>query len=124
MAYSSSSGSWSAISGDGAGLVNKLWSIGGEGRNEYNTFAFQPLINCDFPQLPGTCLSFPPLITAKWEARDGDQWTVPLGQAAGRLFRIGNLPVNVLLGAYHYAVRPDIGPEWQVRAQLQLLFPR
>jgi hypothetical protein len=106
------------------GLVNNIWSMGGEGRNKYNNFTFQPFINYNFPQSPGTYLSFSPLITANWEARGGDQWTVPLGLAAGQIFRIGSQPVNVQLGAYYNVVRPDIGPEWQVRAQLQLLFPR
>jgi hypothetical protein len=106
------------------GLVNNIWSMGGEGRNTYNTFTFQPFINYNFPQSPGTYLSFSPLITANWEARGGDQWTVPVGLAAGQIFRIGSQPVNVQLGGYYNVVRPDIGPEWQVRAQLQLLFPR
>ncbi len=106
------------------GLVNNIWSIGGEGRNKYNNFTFQPFINYNFPQSPGTYLSFSPLITANWEARGGEQWTVPVGLGAGQIFRIGSQPVNVLLGAYYNVVRPDIGPEWQVRAQLQLLFPR
>jgi hypothetical protein len=106
------------------GLVNNIWSMGGEGRNKYNNFTFQPFINYNFPQSPGTYLSFSPLITANWEARSGDQWTVPLGLAAGQIFRIGSQPVNVQLGAYYNVVRPDIGPEWQVRAQLQFLFPR
>jgi hypothetical protein len=32
--------------------------------------------------------------------------------------------VNARLGAYCNAIRPDIGPEWQLRFQIQLLFPR
>jgi hypothetical protein len=33
-------------------------------------------------------------------------------------------PVNTQLGAYYNAIRPDIGPEWQLRFQIQFLFPR
>jgi hypothetical protein len=106
------------------GLVNNIWSFGGEERNRYNNFTFQPFINYNIPQSPGTYLSFSPLITANWEARSGEQWTVPVGLGAGQIFRIGAQPVNAQAGAYYNVVRPDIGPEWQLRFQLQLLFPR
>ena len=33
-------------------------------------------------------------------------------------------PINAQLGAYYNAIRPDIGPEWQLRFQIQFLFPR
>ncbi|PWS34397.1 neuromedin U [Falsiroseomonas bella] len=106
------------------GLVNNVWSIGGEGSNKYNNFLFQPVLSYNIPQSPGTYLSFSPIITANWEARSGDQWTVPVGLSAGQVFRIGSQPVNAQIGAYYNVVRPDIGPEWQLRAQLQFLFPR
>ena len=33
-------------------------------------------------------------------------------------------PLNALVGAYPKAISPDIGPEWQLRFQIQFLFPR
>ena len=33
-------------------------------------------------------------------------------------------PINAQLGANYNAIRPDIGPEWQLRFQIQFLFPR
>ena len=33
-------------------------------------------------------------------------------------------PLNAQVSAYYNAIRPDIGPEWQLRFQIQLLFPR
>lgn len=71
------------------GLVNNIWSFGGEGRDRYNNFTFQPFINYYFPESPGTYLSFSPLITANWEARSGEQWTVPVGLSGGQIFRVG-----------------------------------
>lgn len=106
------------------GLVNNIWSFGGEGRDRYSNLTVQPFINYNLPRSPGTYLSFSPLITANWEARSGEQWTMPVGLAAGQIFRIGAQPVNAQAGAYYNVVRPDIGPEWQLRFQLQLLFPR
>lgn len=106
------------------GLANNIWSAGGDGRNRYNTLTIQPFVNYNFPESPGTYLSFSPLVTANWEAKSGQQWTVPVGLALGQILRLGQQPVNAQLGAYYNAVRPDLGPEWQLRVQIQFLFPR
>lgn len=106
------------------GLANNVWSAGGAGRNRYNTLTMQPFVNYNFASSPGTYMSFSPIVTANWEAKSGEQWTVPLGLAVGQIFRIGQQPVNTQIGAYYNAIRPDIGPEWQIRFQIQLLFPR
>lgn len=106
------------------GLANNVWSAGGAGRNRYNTLTMQPFVNYNFASSPGTYMSFSPIVTANWEAKSGEQWTVPLGLAVGQIFRIGQQPVNTQVGAYYNAIRPDIGPEWQIRFQIQLLFPR
>ena len=34
------------------------------------------------------------------------------------------LPVNAQLGAYYNVLRPDGAAEWQLRVQIQLLFPK
>jgi hypothetical protein len=106
------------------GLVNNIWSAGGTGRNQYNTLTMQPFVNYNFASSPGTYMAFSPLITSNWEAESGQQWTVPVGLALGQILRIGQQPVNAQVGAYYNAIRPDIGPEWQLRFQIQLLFPR
>ena len=49
---------------------------------------------------------------------------MPIGGGVGKIVRIGALPVDVQLGAYYNVVRPDHGPEWELRAQVQFLFPR
>lgn len=106
------------------GLVNNIWSMGGDERNRYNVMTIQPFINYNFPHSPGTYLSFSPIITANWETRGSDAWTVPLGLAVGQILKLGNQPVNLQLGAYYNVVRPDLGPEWQLRFQLAFLFPK
>ena len=65
-----------------------------------------------------------PIITANWEADSDQRWTVPLGAGAGKIFHFGRLPVNMQLGAYYNVVRPDDGPDWQLRVQVQLMFPK
>ena len=105
------------------GLANNLWSYaGGNDRPSVNFLTFQPFINYNLPD--AWYLSFSPIITADWQADYNQRWTVPLGGAVGKIFRIGNVPFNGLLGAYYNVVRPDVtGPEWQIRFQIALLLP-
>ena len=56
--------------------------------------------------------------------KDRQVWTVPVGGAVGKIFRIGKIPFNANLGAYYNVVRPEtIGPEWSIRAQIAILLP-
>jgi len=50
--------------------------------------------------------------------------TVPLGGGVGKIFHFGKLPVNTQLSAYYNVVRPDNGPNWQIRFQVQLMFSK
>ena len=66
-----------------------------------------------------------PILTADWTAEKGQQWIVPLGAGGGKLvFLGGKLPVNLQTQFYYNVVRPDFGPEWQWRFQLQILLPK
>lgn len=84
----------------------------------------QPFVNYNFPDHPGRYLSFSPIITANWEEDSSQRWTVPLGLGLGQIMKLGQQPVNVQAGAYYNVERPDVGSDWQVRLQLQLLFPK
>ena len=45
-------------------------------------------------------------------------------RGASTIFHLGKLPVNTQISAYYNVVRPDFGPNWQIRAQVQLMFPK
>ena len=63
-----------------------------------------------------------PIITASWDT-GGEKWTLPVGGQFGRLIKIGGkLPVNLLLGAYYNALRPQSGGTWQLRTQIAMIF--
>jgi hypothetical protein len=47
-----------------------------------------------------------------------------VGGGVGKIFHLGKLPVNTQLSAYYNVVRPDDGPNWQIRFQVQLMFPK
>ncbi|MGE5103364.1 MAG: neuromedin U [Betaproteobacteria bacterium] len=106
-------------------LVNNVWSIGGDSsRPAVNQMLIQPFVNYNFPDYPGRYLSFSPIVTADWK-RDGDNtWTVPLGLGIGQIFRIGRQPMNAQVHAYWNAVRPDNAASWNLRLQVQFLFPK
>ena len=66
-----------------------------------------------------------PIITADWQADSGQQWIVPVGAGGGKLVMLGGkLPVNIQTQLYYNVVKPDFGPEWQWRFQIQILLPK
>jgi len=69
-------------------------------------------------------LTSAPIATVDWNADSGQQWTVPLGGGVGKIFHLGRLPVNTQLSAYYNVVHPDNGASWQLRAQVQFMFPK
>jgi hypothetical protein len=103
-------------------LVNNIWSFGTGGGGSYNNFLLQPFVNYNFEG--GTYLSSAPILTANWKASGSNVWTVPLGIAVGKIFHLGKLPVNAQIGSYYNVVKPDFGANWQIRAQIQLMFPK
>ena len=104
-------------------LANNIWSIGEDnGRTDVDLLTIQPFINYNFPG--GWYLTSSPIITANWVADSDNRWTVPIGGGVGKIFRIGAQPMNAQLAAYDNVVTPDGGPYWQIRFQIQFLFPK
>jgi hypothetical protein len=107
-------------------LVQNIWSFAGPSTTSdnpaVNQFLAQPFINYNLPK--GWYITFSPIITADWKAAGPDQWTVPLGLGAGKIFKIGKLPFNGQLAAFYNVAAPSIGPDWSIRAQLSLLLPK
>jgi len=105
------------------GLVSNVWSFAGAGKEDVNLFTLQPFVNYNFDD--GWYLTTAPIITANWEADTDHRWTVPLGGGVGKIFKIGKQPVNAQLSLYKNVETPDdYGAEWQVRTQIQFLFPK
>jgi len=106
-------------------LINNIWSVSEDtGRNDVNQMLIQPFINYNFPDIPGRYLTFAPIITANWEASSGDTWTVPLGLGIGQIMKFGEQPVNLQASYYYNVERPDNAANYQLRLQVQLLFPK
>ena len=46
-----------------------------------------------------------------------------MGGGFGRVFRVGDQPVNASIAGYYNAIRPTGTPTWQLRINVALLFP-
>ena len=104
-------------------LVNNIWSLSDSGTGgSYNNGLIQPFVNYNFDG--GFYITSAPIITANWKAESSQRWTVPVGGGVGKIFHLGPLPVNTQLSAYYNVVTPDNGPNWQIRAQVQFMFPK
>lgn len=104
-------------------LVNNIWSLSSNKQGgSYNNGLIQPFLNYNYSD--GTYLTTSPIITANWKADNSERWTVPLGGGVGKIFHIGKLPVNTQLSAYYNVVKPDDAANWQLRVQVQFMFPK
>ena len=103
-------------------LVNNVWSFAGDSdRLAVNKGLLQYFV---VRQLGGGWyVNSAPTLTANWKAGEGQKYLVPFGVGGGKLAFFGKLPVNTQVGAFYNAVKPDIGPDWQVRVQVQVLLP-
>ena len=104
-------------------VVQNVWSIAGDdGRSEVNEFLLQPFVNYNLDD--GWYLTSAPIIIANWAADSSDRWTIPLGGGFGKIFKIGNQPMNAQFQAFYNVEHPDNGSDWGIRFQLQFLFPK
>jgi hypothetical protein len=104
-------------------LTRQLFSVAGpSGRTDVNQTLLQPSVNYNLPG--GWYLTSSPVITANWSADSSQRWNVPIGGGVGKIFKIGDQPINTSLQAYDYVEHPSLAPRWAFRFQVQFLFPR
>jgi len=107
-----------------AGFVTQnIWSFAGnDSAADVNSFLFQYFINYNLPN--AWYLVSAPINIANWEAPSGERWFVPVGGGVGKVFAIGSQKINSSIQAYKFLEKPTGGPDWQLRVQLQFLFPK
>jgi hypothetical protein len=104
-------------------LANNAWSVAGPSdRSGVNQMTLQYFVNYNLNK--GWYLSSSPVITANWEASNGNRWTVPVGVGVGRIMKLGFQPVNISAQFYGNAVHPANGSNWSMRLQIAFLFPK
>ncbi|UCF41085.1 MAG: neuromedin U [Gemmatimonadota bacterium] len=103
-------------------LANNVWSVAGDAdRDAVNKGLLQYFIVRQLGN--GWYVNSAPVITVNWKAAEGQKWVVPFGVGGGKLVFLGKLPVNVQSQVFYNVVKPDIGPDWQLRLQVQVLLP-
>ena len=103
-------------------LFSNVWSFAGSGDQDVNLFTWQYFINYNLPN--HWYLTTAPIITANWESDSDNRWTIPFGGGVGKIFHIGKQPINGQVSAYYNVEKPDSGADWQLRIQIQFLFPK
>lgn len=104
-------------------LVNNVWSFAGQSsRANVNQMLFQYFINYNLKK--GWYITWQPIVTANWEATNGNRWVVPVGGGIGRIMRLGFQPVNVTAQFYGNAVHPPGASSWSMKLQIAFLFPK
>jgi hypothetical protein len=105
------------------GLARHLGSFAGDSdRKNINQTLFEPFVNYNLPN--GWYLISDIIMTANWDLKGSDVWTVPLGGGVGKLFKIGNQAMNARAEAYYNVAKPDNAPDWQWGFTIQFLFPK
>lgn len=102
-------------------LFSNVWSFAGSGEKDINLFTWQYFINYNLED--AWYLTSAPIITADWEEKSSERWTVPVGGGVGKLFKLFDQHINAQVSAYNNVVTPRGGADWQFRVQFQLLFP-
>ncbi len=103
-------------------LVNNQWSVTGWGHHRpVNEMLLEPFVNYNFGN--GWHLSTELIMTADWEAKAGQRWTVPLGGGMGKLFRLGKLPIDSTLEVFWNVEHPDYAGDWQLRFRVTFVVP-
>ena len=101
-------------------LANHIWSFAGEqSRREVNATFLNPFVS--YVTQTKTTFTLSPELTYDWQAR---QWLSPFNFVVSQLFKVGRQPMQVGIGARYYADGPSGGPEWGVRLNFVLLFPK
>jgi hypothetical protein len=104
-------------------LVRQIWSFAGKSdRQDVSQFVIQPFINYNLND--GWYLVSEPAFIANWEAHDDQRWTAQVGGGFGRLFTIGEQPINIRGQGFYNVERPDSAPEWIATLNIAFLFPK
>ena len=104
------------------GLVSQLWPVTDSGGEpETDLLTIQPFVNYNFGA--GWALAFSPILTANWDASDGNEWTIPIGLGITRTTVFNGRPMNIGVQYYRNIEHPDGSAGQQFRLFIALLYP-
>jgi hypothetical protein len=101
-------------------LVSHTWSFAGDDeRADVNRTFLQPFVSITTK----TFTTFGANLESAYDW-EREQWTVPVNVTVQQLMKVGKQPISLLLGGRYYAEGPSGAPEWGMRFQLSLLYPK
>ena len=104
-------------------LGRQLWSFAGDSdRRSVSQFLVEPFVNYNLDK--GWFLLTDMVMTANWMADSGQPLDGPVGGGIGRVFKVGNQPINSRLEAYYNVVRPTVPRTGRSAFTWQFLFPK
>jgi hypothetical protein len=102
-------------------LFNHIWSTSGANdREDVNSTFLQPFVNFNLGN--GLAVGAVLEATANWNA--DEHWTAPLLFTVSKVARLGNRPVNFVVGGGPTIASPEGGSTWRFRVMAVFLFPR
>jgi len=101
-------------------LANHIWSIAGSStRADVSATFFQPFFS--HTTKSATTWSVNSETTYDWL---GDTWLVPISASVTQLVMVGKQPVSIGPAVKYWLASPTGGPDWGLRLNVTLLFPK
>ncbi len=93
------------------GVLGHHW-----GEDTYSVTTLQPIVFYNRAAASGAYVGYNNSITYNWNAVSGDRWQVPVGLTIGRTRAVGSRgdAIDLSVGAYALAARPDGGADWPI----------
>lgn len=99
--------------------ANHVWTFAND--KNFNQTFIQYFITYNIKN--GWYVNTNPIITANWNAPEGNEWTVPLGAGGGKVFHAGKQAMKLQAQYYYNVVHPPLAANWTLQIQYVLLFP-
>lgn len=100
-------------------LANHIWSFAGpDSHQDVSQTFIQPF----WSHTGATATTFGVNSEASYNWQS-EEWTVPINVSVSHLYKFGQQRVSLGVDAKVYAVSPDDGPDWGLRAVATFLFP-
>ena len=94
------------------------------GQDGFNLSTVQPILLYNIESFPGVYVGYNNSITYDWSVHGGNRWQVPLGLTTGYTLALdGGYALDLSVGAYSLAAKPNGGGDWQFKFGVSLFLP-
>jgi len=128
-------GKWQVGPGGLVGYLSKKWILGAfpqvwwsfagpNSREQTNMMNLQPIAAYFLPG--GWSFGYSGNILANWKAKQSENvWTVPIGLFAGKVTKLGKLPIKFVLAGQWMPVHPEeSGQKWNIQLEITPVMPK